>query len=125
MSPIPAEVLFAEELYQIEGKTIVVISEPWEKIGTDDRLLLQKILQAVRLSTEAVTIVHQPVLNIPAIGSRAWRVIYFGSGTDGPLYEPTRIGDVPVILSAPLALLQADATAKQKLWAGLKVLFTR
>jgi hypothetical protein len=124
MNAIPFEVLFTEELYQIEGKTVVVTSEPWEKINADGRVLLQKILQAVQLSTEAVTIVHQPVLNTRGFGFFPRRVICFGSRAEGPLYEPTRADDISLILSEPLGQLQLDAAAKQKLWAGLKVLFS-
>ena len=123
MNTVHSEILFSEELYLIEGKTVVVMAEPWEKIGAEGRALLQKILQAVGLSMEAVTILHQPLLQVKSIGSRPRRVIYFGSGTDGPLYEPSRVDDVSVILSASLDQLQSDAAAKQKLWAGLKVLF--
>jgi DNA polymerase III psi subunit len=125
MNPIPAEVLFTEELYQFESRTVVVVSEPWELISADDRELLQKILQAVRLSTDAVTIVQRPVLDIKEIRPQPLRVIHFGAGADRPLYEPTTIDGVPVVLSVPLDQLHADATAKQKLWTGLKVLFSR
>ena len=121
-----ASTLFTEELYDIKKKTVVITSDPWEKISELDRVLLQKILQAVGLSIDAVQLVHQPVLSIEAIRANAVRVIYFGPGVKGlPQFEATQIDDVPVILSPPLGELQSDSAVKQKLWTALKLLFGR
>jgi DNA polymerase III psi subunit len=125
MNGIPAEALFTEELYNIDARTVVVTSVPWQNITSEGKTLLEKILQAVRLSTDAITIVQQPILNIAAIRSRASRVIYFGPGTEAPLYEVSQVEGVSLIISAPLDQLHTDPVAKQKLWAGLKVLFSR
>ena len=119
-----AGTLYTEEVYRIGKKTIVIISNPWEKISDADRALLQKILHAVGLSTDAVTIIYQPTLSIKSVRQNAQRVIYFGDAVDGVTpFEPSSIDDLPLICSPSLEQLQADAPSKQKLWAGLKVLF--
>jgi hypothetical protein len=121
-----AGTLFTEEVYQIGKKTVVIISDPWDSIGDSDRSLLQKILQAVGLSTDAVTIVYQPTLDLSSIRENASRVIYFGTPVSGLTpFEPSKIDDLPLICSPSLEQLQADASSKQKLWAGLKVLFSK
>ena len=119
-----ASSLFHEELYTIRKKTVVVISESWENIADAERVLLQKILGAVGLTIEAVTIIQQTALSIESIRHNAARVIYFGTNAIGiPTLEATRIDDLPVIVSPTLEQLQTDASAKQKLWTGLKILF--
>lgn len=121
-----AATLFTEEVYQIGKKTMVITSDPWERISEADRALLQKILQAVGLSTASVTIVHQPVLDVSSIRENASRVIYFGNSVSGLVpFEPSSVDDLPVICSPSLEQLQGDASSKQKLWAGLKVLFSK
>lgn len=119
-----AGTLYTEEVYRIGKKTTVIISDPWDKISDADRALLQKILHAVGLSIDAVTIVHQPTLSIKSVRENALMVIYFGDSVDGVTpFEPSSIDDLPVLCSPSLEKLQADATSKQKLWAGLKVMF--
>jgi DNA polymerase III psi subunit len=121
-----ASILFTEEVYRIGKKTIVITSDPWDRISDSDRSLLQKILQAVGLSTDAVTIVHQPTLALDSIRENASRVIYFGSAVSGLThFEPSKVDDLSVISSPSLEQLQVDASSKQKLWAGLKVLFSK
>jgi DNA polymerase III psi subunit len=121
-----AGTLFTEEVYRIGKKTIVITSDPWDRISDSDRSLLQKILQAVGLSTDAVTIVHQPTLALDSIRENASRVIYFGSAVSGLMhFEPSKVDDLSVISSPSLEQLQVDASSKQKLWAGLKVLFSK
>src|SRR5689334_4792261 len=118
--------VFTEELYRIDKKTFVVTTEPWDAVAESEKLLLQKILQAVGLSLEAVVITHQPALDVSVIQSRAARIIYFGAAVSGVNpFEPTTIDGVPAIVSLPLNQLQTDAASKQKLWTGLKGLFNR
>jgi DNA polymerase III psi subunit len=120
-----AEVLFTEELYHIQGKTIVVSSDPWDKVSEGSRALLQKILQAVGLSIESVTIIHQASLDVTRIAGPPSRVIFFGIAEGRNSYEPFSLGPAQVISAPPLDQLLNDSSAKQKLWAGLKALFSR
>jgi DNA polymerase III psi subunit len=118
-------VLFTEEIYRIDNNTVVVSSQPWEHIGEGARALLQKILQAVGLSTDSVTIIHQSTLDINTMPSRPSRVIFFGSAPGITPFEPFKLDAVQAINAPPLEMLLSDAAAKQKLWAGLKVLFNK
>ncbi len=50
--------IFGEEVYSIPVHVTVVIDLPWNDVKEDQRVLLSRILQAVRLSTESVRILH-------------------------------------------------------------------
>src|SRR3954466_173037 len=116
-----SETVFSEELYSIGKKTFVVTSDPWDQIAEVDKTLLQKILQAVGLSIDAVVVVGEHDLVPDTIRTRAGRLIYFGgNATQQALFEVTAIHGVPGLYSPPLKQLQADGAGKQRLWAGLK-----
>ncbi|MEI9920025.1 MAG: DNA polymerase III subunit psi [Bacteroidota bacterium] len=101
---------FNEEIYLIKDKPTVILSEPWEKIPDADRLLLQKILQSVKLNLASVKIIHQ---TSPAVAKT--RCIYFGAN---------EVKSEGLLVQAPaLSQLQNDPAGKQKLWGALKQLF--
>jgi hypothetical protein len=105
---IDQQTAFNEEIYLIRDKKTIVLSEPWETVSEADRQLLQKILQAVRLSIASVKVLHQPKPTQDAI-------LYFGAP------EVKTEGDT--VFAPPLSQLQNDAAGKQKLWTALKALF--
>jgi hypothetical protein len=120
-----AHLIFTEEVYQVRG-TALIFSDPWNSIGSNDRALLDKILQAVKLTIQDVNIVHQPALDLGALAPRPRRVVYFGDSVKGLTpFEVIEAEDSLLIISATLSQLQADTASKAKLWAALKVLFSR
>jgi len=120
-----AGVIFTEELYLIR-RTTLIFSEPIEAISQQDRILLDKILQAVKLSFNDVTVVHQATLNLGALDVRPRRVIYFGTPVTGlsPL-EVISVDGSSIVLAPALGALHNDPASKQKLWTALRTLFGR
>jgi DNA polymerase III psi subunit len=120
-----AHLIFTEEVYQVRG-TVLVFSDPWKSIGDTDRALLDKILQAVKLTIHDVAIVHQPALDLGALTPRPRRVVYFGDGVKGLTpFEVIEAEGTSLIISTTLSQLQTDTASKAKLWSALKVLFSR
>ncbi len=116
--------IFEESLYVVSEKTWVILNKPWKETQTEERVLLQKILGAVGLSVEAVTIQYQVRFNLAEWPSRPPKALYFGDSVKGlPQNEIITLDGTSVILSLPLSDLQGDAAGKQKLWQGLKLLF--
>lgn len=114
---------FNEELYLIKEKTTIIISKPWDEIAEADRQMLQKMLQAVKLSIAAVKIVHQPALDLGKLKPRPARMIYFGDPVAGlGQYECIQT-EGTIVLAPHLSQLQNDPGGKQKLWTALKQLF--
>lgn len=117
--------IFTEEIYLIR-KTTLIFSEPWEQIADTDKVLLEKILQAVKLSLQDVAVVHQAVLNLGSLAIPPRKVIYFGTPVTGlTQFEVLVVNGMSVVISPPLSTLHNDAASKGKLWSALKALFGR
>jgi DNA polymerase III psi subunit len=115
---------FPETLYQLPDRPWVVLDMPWQELTAEDRTLLQKILSAVGLSIEGVTLRQQPAFDLASLGFAPSRLLYFGKAAAGlPLNEAVSVGNTSVIIAPPLRQLQGDADAKKKLWQALKQLF--
>ena len=120
-----AHLIYTEEVYLIRGTTLI-FSEPWENIAGSDRALLEKILQAVKLTIQDVAIVHQPTLDLGALTPRPRRTIYFGKSVSGLTpFEVIEVDGSSLIISSELSQLQNDPAAKGKLWSALRNLFGR
>ena len=123
IQPIDQESTFQEELYLIPDRTTIILSKPWSSVAEPDRQLLQKILQAARISLAAVRIVHQSRLNLAALDPKPGRAIYFGDAVPGlAMFECLRT-EGTIVLAPHLDSLQNDPAGKQKLWVALKQLF--
>lgn len=119
------ETIFQEPIYLVKDKVGVVLSTPWLELSTEDRLLLQKILGAIGTNLEAVVCQHQAMLNLADLPVKASRILYFGPAEKGlPQNEVITTEGVSLITTSPLSELQDDAASKQKLWKGLKQLFS-
>ena len=116
--------IYPETLYRIPGQLWVVLDTPWQQLTADDRMLLQKILGAVGLKIEGVTIRQQPTFDLASLGAAPSRILYFGKAAQGlPQNEVVSLSSTAVILAPGLPQLQGDAEAKKKLWQALKQLF--
>ena len=122
-APIDQESTFQEDLYLVPEKVTVIVSKPWSSISEPDRQLLQKILQAARLSLASVRILHQTPLNLGALHPKPARAIYFGEPVSGLAWYECIRTDGAIVLAPHLDLLQNDPSGKQKLWVALKQLF--
>jgi DNA polymerase III psi subunit len=116
---------YQEEVYQIRLKPIVVINEAWDQLGEKERELLSKIISALKISADSVTIVAQPLLDITYFNGRTLRLIYFGDLPEGvSRYEILESHDLSFICSVSLTQLLENEQARKQLWAALKKLFS-
>jgi DNA polymerase III psi subunit len=120
-----ANVIYNEEIYLIR-KTTLIFSEPWEQVAEADKALLEKILQAVKLSLHDVAIVHQQVLDLGALSIQPRKAIYFGKPVNGLVpFEVLVVNGMSLVICPPLSTLHEDSASKGKLWTALKALFRR
>lgn len=122
--PSPLESLYSEELYTIEGKMLIVISRPWGEITDEEKVLLSKILGAVKLTIAAVQIVSKKDFSMEDFNLFSPRcVLAFGANLTGSLkkYEVVTTDTGSVIVADELRLLN-DVT-KRNLWLALKQVF--
>ena len=119
------ETTFSEELFQIKFKPIVVINEGWNKLDDKERELLTKIISALRISIDAITIVTRPGLDVTYFQQKTNHLLYFGILPAGvSYYEVLQSGDLSFICSESLAQLVDNEQARKQLWQGLRKLFS-
>jgi hypothetical protein len=120
----PLESLYTEELYQLPGKMLIVLPRPWEEVTEDEKILLSKILGAVKLSLASVQIVTRQEFSATDFDIFSPRcIIAFGSNLKGSLnkYEIINTGNSAVILADELR--QLNDLTKRNLWLALKQVF--
>jgi DNA polymerase III psi subunit len=116
---------FQEEIFQIRPKPVVVIDVTWEKLGEKERELLTKIISALRISVDSITIVSQTTLTINSFIGKAHKLIYFGdSKTEISRYEVIESDGLSYICSDSLTQLLENEPARKQLWTGLRKLFS-
>ncbi len=119
------ESTFQEDLFQLGRRPVVVINESWEILGENERELLTKIISALKISIDSVTIVTQPTLDIASLKQKADRLIYFGILPAGvSRYEVLESDQLSFICSECLSDLLDNEPARKQLWMALKKLFS-
>jgi hypothetical protein len=116
--------LFQEEIYKIDPKTLVVIDKEWSEISTDECILLEKILKALKLTLASVQILSRSEF-LPN-DFRAFapaNIIAFGSKLKNSekMYEGIQIEGTTIVVAD--ALDQLDEAKKRNLWLTLKQVF--
>ncbi len=115
---------YLEDIYQVPCRTFIIVASPWSELEEEQRSLLSKILQAVRLSLESVRIIYQSNFDLASFEEKPERMIAFVTPPKGlASYEVIQTGETSVIFSDPLEFLNTDDAAKRKLWNTLKTLF--
>lgn len=121
----PLKTIYQEEVYTVPAPVTVVLDKPWSAVEADQSQLLGKILQAVRLSPEAVRIIQQASFDLSVFEEKPKRMIAFMKPPKGlALYEVIVTGETSVVFSEDLEILIRDDAAKRKLWNTLKTLFS-
>ncbi len=116
---------YPEEIFQIKEKPIVVINETWEQLGSKERELLTKIISALKISIDSITIISQPALQVTYFHNKTKKLIYFGELPVGVShYEMLESGDLSFICSESLTQLIDNEPARKQLWQGLRKLFS-
>jgi DNA polymerase III psi subunit len=118
------ETTYPEELYLLRSKVTVVIPVAWSEVKEEERILLSKILNAVKQSLDSVLIRQQSKLDLSAWAEKSERVICFSPAEGLPKFEVLPAQGTSVIVSLPLPELITNDEAKKKLWAGLKQMFS-
>ncbi|MBS1976923.1 MAG: DNA polymerase III subunit psi [Bacteroidetes bacterium] len=115
------QISFTEEIYRIQPPVMVIIDKPWQQLDEEYKVLLGKILVAIKLSLSSVTIIHQENLNLSELAERARLTMAFIHPPSGiPVYEPIRSGDTTTLVAEPLDAIAAQEDSKRKLWNCLK-----
>lgn len=117
------ETTFPEELYLLHPKVTVIVPVPWTEVKDEERILLSKILSAVKQSLDSVVVIHQPKLDLSVFAEKPKKVLCFSPAEGLPKFEVLPAQDTSVIVSLPLTELLTNDDAKKKLWAGLRVMF--
>jgi hypothetical protein len=118
-----ATTLFQETLYQTPSRVMVVMQRNWDTYTPDEKILLAKILAAVKLELASVQIISQAVFSLPSVSAYApSRVVIFGSTTEGiKPYEAVQAQGLSVLKADDLSEL--DDSKKKSLWLALKTMF--
>ncbi len=125
MDSVLFESIYQEQLFSVTMPPTIIVNQPWEKITSEERTLLSKILGALRLSLDAVSVKHQTTLDLSNWIQKPKHLIYFGDPVKGiQQYEVIEANGVSIVTSESLSdLLKSDASRK-KLWLALKQQFS-
>jgi DNA polymerase III psi subunit len=94
-------------------------------ITSQEKVLLEKILTAIRHSLNSVTIKYQKSLDLSVWSEKPSHLIYFGVPVNGvPLYDLVQANGVSIVASERLQNLGANEEARKKLWQVLKKQFS-
>lgn len=125
INPVLFESLFPEGLIIVSASPTIIFDQPWENITSAEKILLEKILTAIRQSLNTVTIRFQDSLDLSTWNQKPRHVIYFGKPVKGiPLYEAVEANGVSIVASEDLAYLSSHDEARKKLWLALKKQFS-
>jgi len=125
VSPVLFESIFPEGIFSIHPSPAIILDQPWGTITVVEKMLLEKILVAIKLSLNSVTIQYQNSLDLSVWVEKPQRVIYFGKPVKGvPLYEVVEANGVTIVASESLGDLSSNESARKKLWQALKKQFS-
>lgn len=115
--------LFQEELYSFTTETLVVIPKDWQLYEAEERALLKKILNSVKVDIHAVRVVTLPVVDLEDLHIYSpSRVLIFGSRVNGSVpYQATSAQAFTVMAADDLSEL--DDQKKKNLWLALRQMF--
>lgn len=118
------ETTYPEEIFMLSPRPMVVINKTWEQLGEKERELLTKIISALKISIDSVTIVSQSPLDIASFKTKTIKLIYFGdTPAGGASYELQEAHGISFICSESLTQLLENEPARKQLWLSLKKLF--
>jgi len=120
----PLENLYSEELYNLPPKVLIVVSKPWSEIQEDEKILLGKILSAVKLSLPSVQIINRAEFGFDDFNAYGpVCIIAFGATliNSTKMYERIMVDRTAIVVAD--ALRQLDDLRKRNLWLTLKEVF--
>ena len=117
--------IYTEELYSIQELPTILLTKPWLEVSDAEKEQLIKILSALRLPLERVTIKFQPAFDLSGWNAKPEKLIYFGSMPAGIAhYEVIDVNGVSLVASESLETLLTEEPARKRLWGALRQLFS-
>jgi hypothetical protein len=117
--------IYSEELYSIQPLPTVLVTKPWMEIRETEKEQLVKILSALKLPIERVTIKFQPTFDLSGWSEKPEKLIYFGALPTGiTYYEVIEVNGVSLVASESLEELIINEPARKRLWGALRQLFS-
>ncbi|MBS1488860.1 MAG: DNA polymerase III subunit psi [Bacteroidetes bacterium] len=124
--PIFTETIFSEELFLLPQKTVLIFDIEWNLLSDEEQGLLKKILNALNLNLDMVTVHYQPQLNLAELPTQPNHCIYFGQSVAGlAAYEVLEIKGTRLVMSDRLTHLLTHDESKKKLWQALQKQFRK
>ncbi len=125
MEPSLLDAIFSEEIFLIPAKVTVVIDRPWKLVSSEEKILLEKILGALKLSVDKVSVLNVALTDLELPSDKVEKIISFGVPFSGaPHYEVSSLGPIPMVISDSLDKLLTNDESKKMLWQALKRLFS-
>lgn len=112
---------FAEDLYTIKGKFIILIPNTWEEMTSAETDLLSKILGAIRLTLAKVQILSGAEADVSQLTLfKPSFILSFGVAVSGieRMYSIVKHQGLEIILADRLGAI--DIASKEKLWPELR-----
>lgn len=115
---------YTEDLFLIPTPPTVVIGAPWKDLTDEEKELLSKILDSVKIGMAAVRIVVMAELDLSQWKEKPSKLIGFGIKAHGiAQYELITTPQTQLVLADSLSVLCNNDELKKKLWGSLKQLF--
>ncbi|MBX2969473.1 MAG: hypothetical protein KF803_08870 [Cyclobacteriaceae bacterium] len=118
------EQTFHEELFVIQGNTIVLLPQDWSTYKPDEQELLIKILNSIKLRFEGIQLLVKTEVDLETLRLfNPVSILSFGVNLkQAPTpYSPITWEGIPVLLADNLPAL--DDPKKKQLWGILKTTF--
>jgi hypothetical protein len=119
-----ADQIFAEELYLLQKKVLVLIPAPWQSILPEHVQLLGKILASVKLSIDGVIVLHYPKIDLDSLLVYNPKcILSFGTALTPPCktFVVEEVQGIQIIQAE--AFESMDDLKKKSLWIALKQAF--
>ena len=120
----PVESLYQEELYLIPGKVLIVLAKSWPLVTDDERVVLSKMLGALKLNLATVQVLALPAFSLNDITCFGpSKILCFGvlPAEVSNLYELATVDNTMII--AAEAIDKLDDAKKKTLWLELRKMF--
>jgi len=124
MAQTHLESLYTEELYKIKSKILIVTPKSWTDVQESERVLLGKILGALKFSLSSVQIMNQE--QFVAEDFKVYQptcIIAFGAVLKNSTKMYEKLVDDGVAIVVAHGLEELDDVRKRNLWVTLKQVF--
>ena len=121
---IVIENLYSEERYAFPAPVLVVLSDDWQDLSAEEKTVLARMLNAVKLTLDSVQILSLKEFSLEDLAASApSKVLALGATCSSidKTYQLVTHSNVQVIVADSLKAL--DDVRKKNLWQALRVMF--